>query len=174
EVYDAVPAAAEAEVGNTRLEGRKMMLKWGLDRKAMAVEGADGEESAKISGKGRYALNNQIRSSQEKFINQDDRNLMKVKFQSCANPKASRKHLPCKSQLCFQNSKPVSLKGSLKCFSRTRSPTTRKLVPKESDNFSPDQKLQSSKRPLEAAKELMNVMVEDYTGPPAHKPPIHN
>ncbi|OMO69965.1 hypothetical protein COLO4_28839 [Corchorus olitorius] len=109
EVYDAVPAAAE--VGNTRLEGRKMMLKWGLDRKAMAVEGADGAESAKISGKGRNALNKQIRSAQEK-LNQDDRNLMK--------------------------------------------------------------KLQSSKKPLEAAKELLNVMATDYTGPTAHKPPIHN
>lgn len=43
-----MPAAAE--VGNSRLEGRKMMLKWGLDKKTVTVEGSDGEESAKITG----------------------------------------------------------------------------------------------------------------------------
>ena len=48
EAYDAVPAAAE--VRNSRLEGRKMMLKWDLDKKKVTVEGSDGEESAKISG----------------------------------------------------------------------------------------------------------------------------
>ena len=48
EAYDAVPAAVE--VGNSRLEGRKMMLKLDLDKKTVSVEGSDGEESEKISG----------------------------------------------------------------------------------------------------------------------------
>ena len=48
EAYDAVPAVAE--VWNSRLEGRKMMLKKALDKKTVTVEGSDEEESAKISG----------------------------------------------------------------------------------------------------------------------------
>lgn len=49
EAYDAVPAAAE--VWDARLDGRKMMFKWGSDKKTVAVlEGSDEEDSAKISG----------------------------------------------------------------------------------------------------------------------------
>ncbi|XWS60391.1 hypothetical protein CRYUN_Cryun07bG0032500 [Craigia yunnanensis] len=48
EAYDAVPAAAE--VWNSRLEGRKMMLKWALDKKTVTIEGSDEGENAKISG----------------------------------------------------------------------------------------------------------------------------
>ncbi|XVE56746.1 hypothetical protein DITRI_Ditri04bG0035700 [Diplodiscus trichospermus] len=49
EAYDAVPAAAE--VWNSRLEGRKMMPKWVLDRKTVTVEGSDEEQQrAKVSG----------------------------------------------------------------------------------------------------------------------------
>ncbi|XP_017972569.1 PREDICTED: uncharacterized protein LOC18604918 [Theobroma cacao] len=166
EVYDAVPAAAE--VGNSRLEGRKMMLKWGLDKKTVTVEGSDGEESAKITGKVTNALNNQIGSSQEKFNYQDDRNMLKAKFLSSATPEASRKHsvkLPSRNQLCFQYSKPVSDKGSSECFSRSP-----KLVPRDSDN---SLEKHQSKKLLEAARDLLNFMNEDYRIPPT-KPPVHN
>ena len=48
EASDAVPAATE--VWNSRLEGRKMMLKWGLDKKTVTIEGSDEAKNAKISG----------------------------------------------------------------------------------------------------------------------------
>ncbi|XVF11721.1 hypothetical protein REPUB_Repub08aG0052300 [Reevesia pubescens] len=206
--YDAVPAVAE--VGNWRLEGRKMMLKWALDKKTVTVEGSDGEENTKTSGadyqsvgkssyrgkgilnvdrklrnrnphlhsrrhgkpkmagKGIYGLNNQIGSSQEKFKNQDDRNMLKPNFVTTASPAASRKPSvkpPSKNQLCFQYAKPVSEKGRSECFSRSP-----ELVPQQSDIFS--QKLKPQKL-LGAAKELMNFVKEDYQRPPT-KPPVHN
>lgn len=48
-----MPAAAE--FGNSRIEGRKMLLKWDLAKKTVSTEedGSDREESAKISGSGK-------------------------------------------------------------------------------------------------------------------------
>ncbi|XWS37230.1 hypothetical protein CRYUN_Cryun19dG0025600 [Craigia yunnanensis] len=198
EAYEVVPAAVE--VGNSRLEGRKMMLKWDLDKKTVSVKGSDGEESEKISdnpsagksshrgkgllnvncklrnrnphrhrkgkitGKVTNALNNQIGSSQEKFKNQDDTNMLKANFLYSASPESDK--LPSTNQLCSRYSKPVSNKGSSECFSRTP-----KLVLQESDNNFL-QKLQSQKL-LGAIKELINFMNEDYQKPPT-KPPVHN
>ncbi|XVE54639.1 hypothetical protein DITRI_Ditri03aG0098300 [Diplodiscus trichospermus] len=170
EAEDAMPAAAEA--GNSRLEGRKMMLKWDVNKQrvSLSVEGSDGEESAKISGHGANALNNQIGSSQKMFKNQeDDRNVLKTTSLSSANPEVSRKHsveLPNTNRLCSRDSKPVSDKGSSECFSRSP-----KLVSQESDNNSL-KKLQLQKL-HGAVKELVNFMNEDYRQPPT-KPPVHN
>ncbi|XVE54642.1 hypothetical protein DITRI_Ditri03aG0098600 [Diplodiscus trichospermus] len=157
EAEDAVPA--EEEAGNPRLERRKMMLKWDVDKQRVSVE-----------GNGANALNHHIGSSQKIFKNQeDDTNMLKTTSLSSANPEASRKRsveLPSTNRLCSRHSQPVSDKGSSECF--TRSP---KLVSLESDNNSL-QKLQSNKL-HGAVKELVNFMNEDYRQPPT-KPPIHN
>ncbi|XVF49879.1 hypothetical protein PTKIN_Ptkin04bG0051600 [Pterospermum kingtungense] len=182
EAYDAVPAAAEAS--NSRFRGRKTMLKWNLDKKTVTVQGSDEEDRSKTTsgvdyqsvaksshrekgisncfdaGKVTNALNNQIGSSEEKFKNQDDRNMLN------ANPEGSVKLLST-NRLCFRCSKPVSDKGSSKCVSRSP-----KKVHQESDNSS--QRLQPRKL-LGAAKELMNFMNEDYQRQrPPTKPPVNN
>lgn len=89
--------------------------------------------------------------------------MLKANLLSSANSEVNR------NQLCFRrHSKPVSDKGSSKCF-----PRSPKLVPKESDHYS-SQKLQPQKL-IGAAKELINFMNEDYQKPKTPtKPPVNN
>ncbi|XP_057996283.1 uncharacterized protein LOC131175608 [Hevea brasiliensis] len=166
EISDGVPVAI-AEVSNTRLRGRKMMLMKRVLREKMKEEPLN-KENSKISGKRTYASKKHHQSSQESLKDQNESRLLKAKSGSARSQQAPAKR---PNQASYQYSKPVSTTtGSrLECSSRSTIPN-----PQEFDSSS--QNLESQKLLDKAATEIVNLMNKDYPGGggPRHKPPINN